>query len=65
MQNTTPVNEFVCAEDIGMSVHFLRKDRKHTGKKLIPFIKIGGAVRYDMDRVHDALRAMQHGGPAK
>jgi hypothetical protein len=60
---TTPVNEFACAEAIGMSVHFLRKDR--IGKKLIPFTKIGAAIRYDLDRVHEALRAMQHGGIPK
>ncbi len=59
----TPVNEFACAEAIGMSVYFLRKDR--IGKQLIPFTKIGGAVRYDMDAVHAALRAMQQGGTAK
>lgn len=57
---TTPVNEFVCAEHIGMSVFFLRKDR--IGKKLIPFTKVGRTVRYDMQRVHEALEAMQHGG---
>lgn len=61
----TPVNEFACAEAIGMSVYFLRKDRNRSGKKLIPFTKIGGAVRYDMARVHDALRTMQHGGGTK
>jgi hypothetical protein len=61
----TPVNEFACAEAIGMSVYFLRKDRNRRGKKLIPFTKIGGAVRYDMACVHDVLKAMQHGGAKK
>lgn len=61
----TPVNEFACAEGSGMSVFFLRKDRSASGKKIIPFIKIGGAVRYDMSAVHNALRAMQQGGATK
>lgn len=49
-----------CAAITGMSVHFLRKDRqKH---KRIPYIKIGRAVRYDLDRVYQALYDLQRGG---
>ncbi|MHB8166552.1 MAG: helix-turn-helix domain-containing protein [Sulfuricella sp.] len=31
---------------LGMSLSFVRKDRMAGGKHLIPFVKIGGAVRY-------------------
>lgn len=54
------VDEFACADVIGMSVDFLRKDRR--GKKIVPFIKLNSAVRYDLDAVRAAMRARQEGG---
>jgi len=61
---TTPllVNEKTISELIGMSVHFLRIDRRSEQK--IPFFKIGGSVRYNPARVTEALEAMEHGGKA-
>ena len=61
--STTLVNEFACADSIGMSVHFLRKDR--IGKQIVPFTKIGGAVRYDLAAVRDAIKARTQGGSKK
>ena len=55
------VSESEIATAIGMSVHFLRKDRR--GRRLIPFYRIGDSVRYDLTRVREALRAMEEGGP--
>lgn len=42
-------------------MHTVRKDR--TGKRRIPFFKIGGSVRYDLDRVREALQQYEQGGP--
>ncbi len=54
------VSEFDCAKATGMSVSFLRKDR--IGKQLIPYIKVGKRVLYDLAQVRCALRNMQTGG---
>ena len=54
------VGEAEAVKSIGMSVHFLRKDRRT--KRLIPFFKIGDCVRYDLSRVRVALAAMEEGG---
>jgi hypothetical protein len=43
-----------------MSVHWVRKDRR--GKRLLPSYKLGDAVRYDPERVRQALRGMEEGG---
>ena len=61
--NETPriaVDEVEAAKAIGMSVHFLRKDRRD--KRLIPFYRIGDCVRYDLGRVREALAALEEGG---
>lgn len=55
----TFVNEFDCAKSTGLSVSFLRQDRSH--KQLLPFLKIGKAVRYDLEKVHATLRTMEGG----
>jgi len=47
------VDEHAVAAAIGMSVHFVRKDRRT--KRLLPYFRIGGSIRYDLDRVRDAL----------
>lgn len=59
---TIAVGEIELAESIGMSVEFLRKDR--SGKRLIPFYRIGTAIRYNPTRVGEALSALEQGGYA-
>lgn len=54
------VDEITAAKMIGMSVHWLRKDRR--GIRLIPFYKIGDSVRYDMNRLREALLMLEEGG---
>lgn len=54
------VDEHACATAIGMSVHWLRKDRR--SKRLIPFSRLGGAIRYDLGRVREALAELEEGG---
>jgi hypothetical protein len=56
------VSEFDIAESIGMSVEFLRKDR--SGKRLIPFYRIGTSIRYNPTRVTQALATLEEGGQA-
>ena len=53
--NPIAVDEYAIAAAIGMSVHWLRKDRR--GKRVVPFFRIGGAIRYDHQRVREALVA--------
>ncbi len=55
------VDERACAAALGMSVAWLRKDRQT--KRLLPFAKLGSAVRYDLDRCRQALMALEQGGP--
>jgi len=55
------VNEKVAAAHVGLSVEALRKDRQ--GKRRFPFYKIGRTVRYDLQRLDEALAAMECGGP--
>ena len=64
--NTVPtpivaVDEHAVAAAIGMSVHWVRKDR--STKRLLPFVKLGTSVRYDLQRCHAAFAAMECGGP--
>lgn len=54
------VGEFDLAAAIGMSVDFLRKDR--SGKRIIPFFRIGKAIRYNPQRVNEALASLEEGG---
>jgi hypothetical protein len=54
------VDEHACAASLGLSVGWLRADR--LGKRIIPFYKIGGAVRYNLRRVEQALAAVEYGG---
>lgn len=61
-RNPLAVGEHEVAAAIGVSVHTLRKDRQQ-GRR-IPFFKIGSAVRYNLDRVREALAALEVGGPA-
>lgn len=54
------VGEYDLAAAIGMSVDFLRKDR--SGKRIIPFFRIGKAIRYNPQRVNEALASLEEGG---
>lgn len=54
-------DEYAIARALGVSVHTLRKDR--TGARRIPFYKIGSTVRYNLDRVREALAELEVGGP--
>jgi hypothetical protein len=51
------------AKLIGLSVAFLRKDRRTD--RLIPYIKVKGRILYSPSRVHQALLAFELGGPQK
>ncbi|MCJ0764171.1 hypothetical protein [Variovorax terrae] len=57
------VDEVQAAKAISLSVHWLRMDRRT--KRLIPFYKVGGAIRYNLTRVREALAALEEGGPPK
>lgn len=57
------VDEHSCAAAIGMSVAWLRKDRR--GARLVPFYRLGGSVRYNLARVRNALEAVEEGGTAR
>jgi hypothetical protein len=59
---TIVVDEHAAAAAIGLSVGWIRKDRRT--RRLIPFYRIGGAIRYDLDRVRQALGELEEGGPA-
>lgn len=57
------VDEHQVAAAIGMSLAWVRKDRRTA--RTIPFFKLGTAVRYDLERVREALRAREEGGAAR
>jgi hypothetical protein len=48
------------AEAIGASVNWVRKDRRT--KRLLPFYRIGGLIRYNHQRVLESLAPMEEGG---
>jgi len=54
------VDEHAAAREIGLSVAWLRKDRR--GKRLIPFSRLGRAIRYNLDHVRQAVDALEEGG---
>jgi hypothetical protein len=54
------VDEHVVARELSISVHTLRKDRRTTRR--FPYFKIGSAVRYNLDRVREALNELEMGG---
>ena len=56
------LNEKETAAALGVSLSWLQHDR--CGKRLIPFYRVGGLVRYNAARVTDALAAMEEGGAA-
>jgi hypothetical protein len=48
------------AEALKISIHWLRKDRRT--KRIVPFFRIGTAVRYDLEHVRAALSRLECGG---
>jgi hypothetical protein len=56
----TAVDEHEAAKIIGMSVFFLRKDRRT--KRLIPFYRLGDRILYNPRRVFEALASVEEGG---
>ena len=54
------VDEKTLAEAIGMSVAWLRKDR--SGARTVPFYRLGTSIRYNIDRVREALDKRAEGG---
>jgi hypothetical protein len=54
------VDENEAAAMLGVSVSFMRKDRRT--KRLIPFVKLGVRVLYSPERVQRALHALEEGG---
>lgn len=56
------VDDKQIAELIGMSVHWVRKDRKT--KRILPFFRIGDSVRYDVETVRKVFLSRMEGGAA-
>lgn len=54
------VDEKTLAACLGMSVAWLRKDR--SGARVVPFFRLGSSVRYNIDRVREALDKRAEGG---
>lgn len=54
------VDDRTIAELIGMSLPWVRKDRRT--KRLLPFFRLGGRVRYDVPTVRKALLSRSEGG---
>jgi hypothetical protein len=69
MNQTTPaappigVDEFAMAQALDVSVAWLRKDRRSA--RIVPFYKIGKHCRYNLERVREALAAVECGGNGK
>lgn len=60
MQQPILINEADAAKALGVSVHFLRKDRRT--KQRVPFIKLGDSVRYSPSAIAAAMEHLQRGG---
>jgi DNA-binding transcriptional MerR regulator len=52
------IRERKCANALGVSVRTLRYWR---GRKIIPFLKVGALVLYDLNDVLEALQAYKRG----
>jgi len=48
---------------IGLSLSFLRKDRRT--QRVIPFVRVKGRILYDLERVRQSLLAREEGGQQK
>lgn len=51
------------AQLLGVSDTWLAHDR--IGKRRLPFIKIGGVVRYDLNRLHETVAGFTQAGVGK
>jgi hypothetical protein len=60
--NQLIVDDKTIAEQIGMSLAWVRKDR--LTNRLLPFFRIGGRIRYDVPTVRKVLLARTEGGAA-
>jgi hypothetical protein len=56
------VDEAELAKRLDISRGFLRGDR--LGKRIIPFVRIGVAVRYDLAEVSKVIQGLKRGGVA-
>lgn len=54
------VDARTCAAFLGKSAEWVRKDRQ--SKKTIPFVRVAGSIRYDMERVMAVVMATEEGG---
>ena len=66
-QSATPaiplaLNEKDVAARLKVSLSWLQRDRRT--KKVIPFYRIGGNIRYSPERVAEALAKLEEGGTA-
>lgn len=57
------VDDVTCAAALGVSVSWLRKDRRL--QRRVPFYRLGGRILYNLDRVREALAEVEEGGPAQ
>jgi hypothetical protein len=56
------VDDKTIAELIGMSLPWVRKDRRT--RRILPFFRLGKRIRYDLPTVRKALLARSEGGAA-
>jgi hypothetical protein len=54
------LDEHAAAHVLGVSVYYLRKDRRT--KRLIPFSRIGDRVVYRLERLQETVAALEEGG---
>jgi hypothetical protein len=54
------VDEYAAAGLLGVSVHFLRKDR--ITKRRIPFFRLGDRILYMPNRMAEAVTTLEEGG---
>ena len=57
---TLAVDEKSLSEAIGMSLAWVRKDRRTN--RILPFYRLGKSIRYDLNRVRAALAIREEGG---
>lgn len=58
--NRLTLTEHEAAKALGLSVHFLRKDRR--GARVEPFVRIGTRVVYRPESIASALERLEVGG---
>ena len=63
MQSPALLDTSAIAEFLGLSPAWVKKDR--LTKRLLPFVRVGSSIRYDLARVREALAATEAGGSAR